>query len=105
MPKGGARQGAGRKKASHTIAAEALRAYWVAEYIKRKAEIVKATLDKAASGDVPAIKEANERAMGRVPQPLTGKDDEPLFPIPILAKMNVPTHHRNSEGQPAPETA
>jgi hypothetical protein len=103
MAKGGLRPNAGRKKANHTIQAEALRAYWVAEYIKRKSEIVKATLDKAVTGDVPAIREANERAMGKVKETteLVGKDGKDLFPVPILTNMNVSTHDRDKENKPA----
>jgi hypothetical protein len=33
----------------------------------------------------------------------TGNDGEDLFPVPILANMNVPTHDSNNQDSPAPE--
>jgi hypothetical protein len=66
MPKGGARPNAGRKKASHTIQAEKLREFLIAEVIKEKGPIVKALIEKAKGGDTQAIKEVLERAIGKV---------------------------------------
>jgi hypothetical protein len=40
--------------------------------------IARALLLKAASGDVPAIKEVGDRTDGKVPQALTGANDGPL---------------------------
>jgi hypothetical protein len=66
MANGGKRPGAGRKKAGHTIQAEAYRAYLVSEVMKNAKPIVAALIDKAKTGDVQAIKELHERAMGKV---------------------------------------
>jgi hypothetical protein len=66
MPKGGARPNAGRKKAPHTIQAEQLRAFLVAEVLKEKGPIVKALIEKAKAGDTQAIREVLERAIGKV---------------------------------------
>jgi hypothetical protein len=95
----------GRSKANHTKEAEALRAYWVKQYVKNKAAIVRAAIEKAIGGDIAAIKEANERAMGKVAQEVqnTGKDGKEL-PTPILINMNVHADHSNpkdSEAQQA----
>ena|ERR1700693_5836585 len=66
MALGGKRPGAGRKKAGHTIEAEAYRAYLVSEVMKNAAPIVAALINKAKKGDVQAIRELHERAMGKV---------------------------------------
>jgi hypothetical protein len=78
---GGKRRGAGRKPGSvggNTKLAEALRAEFIVEYKKRKKSIWKALFDRAEQGDVPAIKEANERAMGKVVQEITGEGGQPI---------------------------
>lgn len=66
---GGKRPGAGRKpgsKGGNTKLAEQLKAEFIKEYEKRKNGIWKALFEKAEQGDIQAIKEANERAMGKV---------------------------------------
>ena len=54
------------KKAGHTIQAEAYRAYLISEVMKNAKPIVAALINKAMGGDVQAIKELHERAMGKV---------------------------------------
>src|SRR5687767_6953530 len=66
MPKGGKREGAGRKKAPHTLQAEAYKAYLIQEVMKEAAPIVAALIKRARLGDVQAIKEIHERTMGKV---------------------------------------
>lgn len=61
--------GAGRPKGSrapHTLEAQALRQYIISEFIKNKEPIVQALIERAKGGDIPAIKELFERAMGKV---------------------------------------
>lgn len=56
----------GRDKAPHTIQAEAYKKYLIEQVIKNKAPLVQALIDKGLAGDVPALKEINERSMGKV---------------------------------------
>lgn len=69
MANGGARVGAGRKKgqkAAHTLEAEAIRIDLIQKAIARKGKINDALLDKAETGDVPAIREVMDRTVGKV---------------------------------------
>lgn len=68
MAKGGKRKGAGRKKgsfATHTLQAQEARKLLVAKYIKEQTGIDQALIDKAKTGDVPAIKELYDRVYGK----------------------------------------
>jgi hypothetical protein len=100
MPKGGARPGAGRKPG---LQAEAYRKTLIELIEKNRVGLAKALVDKGLSGDVPALKEINERALGKVAQPLTGAEGKDLFPMPILTNMDVPANHSNQEDSPAPK--
>jgi hypothetical protein len=73
MQHGGNRTGAGRprgSKAGHTLEAQALRQYIITQFIKNKEPIVQALIERAKNGDIPAIKELFERAMGKVTEKL-----------------------------------
>ncbi len=87
---GGKRPGAGRKPGSrgnNSKLAEVLKAEFIKEYQKRKATIWKALFEKAEQGDIQAIKEANERAMGKVVPVLEpGDEATALFQIVIRRK-------------------
>lgn len=63
MAHGGARQGAGRKKG---LDAEAYRKALLDEIAKNKEPLAIALVAKGLTGDVPALKEINERALGKV---------------------------------------
>jgi hypothetical protein len=93
MSKGGRRPGAGRKLGSrgqNTKQAETLKAYFIQEFVKRKEEIFTALLNKAATGDVAAIREANERAMGKVPAAFEADTDgNMLLPFQLIVKPKV----------------
>lgn len=68
-----------------TIEAEAYRMALLNAAMARKDEIAIALVDKAVTGDVPAIKEINDRVAGKVVQ---GVDHTTLgkeMPAPILA--------------------
>ena len=94
---GGKREGAGRKPGSvggNTKAAELLKAGFIKQYGKRKEKIWKALLDRAEQGDVPAIKEANERAMGKV------KDTTELVNPAGGAIVFMPMEIANKHGLP-----
>jgi hypothetical protein len=86
MAKGGKRPGAGRKKASHTIQAEAFKAFLIAEVIKEKQPIVAALIAKAKSGDVPALKEVFERVLGK-PIPILPDDEGATLPFALIIKQ------------------
>lgn len=85
MTRGGKREGAGRKKASHTIQAEAFKAYLIAKVIKEKEPIVQALIAKAKTGDVPALKEVFERVLGK-PIPILPDDEGALLPFALVIK-------------------
>ena len=103
MPKGGARPGAGRKPG---LQAEAYRKALIDLIEANKEGLALALVNKGLAGDVPALKEINERALGKVTDKteVTGKDGAAL-PTPILIHMNVPAHKRHQEDQPAKEEA
>lgn len=69
MAKGGARPGAGRKKGqpgTHTYEVELYRKALIDAVMAKKNELAQALVNKGLSGDVPALKEINERALGKV---------------------------------------
>jgi hypothetical protein len=73
---------------------------------KNRTGLAQALVDKGLSGDVPALKEINERALGKVTDKteLTGKDGKDLFPVPILTNMNVSTDNSHKENSATTET-
>ena len=78
MAKGGSRPGAGRKKggiASHTLQAVAFRRALIDATLKEKAPIIKALIEKAKSGDVPALREIIDRVLGKVTDEFNFKGD------------------------------
>lgn len=84
---GGARPGGGKPKgslAAHTMEAVELKKKLIAEYAANRAQIDKALIDKAKTGDVPAIKELYDRVWGKSSQPISGDTGNPLFPKPLL---------------------
>jgi hypothetical protein len=62
---GGARPGAGRPKASRTIAAEMFKDYVAKRIVEEQGDIVDALLEKAKKGDTQAAKELFDRAFGK----------------------------------------
>lgn len=88
MAKGGKREGAGRKKAQHTIQAEAFKAYLIREVIKEKEPIVRALIDGAKAGNPKLIAEVLDRILGRAITPISGVDPEGnLLPFQIVIKQ------------------
>lgn len=89
MANGGARPGAGRKVANHTLEAAVLRQKLIEAYSLRAPEINKALIDKAITGDVPAIKELHDRVHGKAMQAIemTGKDGKDLVPTPTMTAL------------------
>ena len=66
--RGGKRRGAGRKpgyKAPQTLQAEKLKEYLIKKIIKEKAPLINALFNKAKKGDIKAIQELLNRALGR----------------------------------------
>lgn len=69
MPNGGARPGAGRKqgyKAPHTLEAETYRKILIQKIVAKAGPLADALVSKGLTGDVQALKEINERALGKV---------------------------------------
>ena len=52
---------------------------------QRVRKLVKALLDKAESGDVPALKELGDRIEGKVPTPIEGTGDGGEIKFELLA--------------------
>jgi hypothetical protein len=100
MARGGKRPNAGRKKGPE---GEAYRQALLQLIEQNKEGLAKALVDKGLAGDITALKEINDRAMGKAPQPLTGNNGKDLFPIPILANTNVSTDNGNPQDSPASE--
>ncbi len=76
---------AGRKKgikANHTIEAISAKALLIRMFEEKKQPIFEALINKAADGDLGAIKELADRVWGRASQSveLTGKDGAQLIP-------------------------
>lgn len=92
---GGKRPGAGRKKASHTIEAEAAKAFIVRKVSENLEPIIMAQIAKAIEGDTQAFKELMDRGWGRPAQPLTGENGSPLFPLIGLAQLADQTKDEN----------
>lgn len=86
---GGKRIGAGRKKASHTIAAEEAKKVLIAAVVKEMKPLVEALLAKAKGGDVHALKEVFDRTWGKSVQQIIPTDPEGNA-IPILSVNVVP---------------
>jgi hypothetical protein len=83
MTYGGKRPNAGRpigSKSKKTLEQEALRDYIFSEVKLRKKEIVKALLDEALRGQIPAIKELLDRAVGKVKDEIEmrGSTEQPI---------------------------
>lgn len=53
--------------------------------IKRIRMVARKLVDKAIDGDVPAIREINERIDGKVPQALVGDSDLPPVQVTITS--------------------
>ena len=90
--KGGRPKGS---KARHTLQASALRSYIVAQVALQKAPIVKALILKAKKGDILAIRELFDRAMGKAKEQVDITSGGKPLPIPILG--NVSKNHRNEK--------
>ncbi len=72
-------QKAGRPRGSlakHTIEAQAYREALVATIIDKMGSVIQALIDKAINGDVAAIKEINDRVLGRASQPIADNVQE-----------------------------
>ena len=73
---------------------------------QRIRKLARALLDKAESGDVPALKELGDRIEGKVNQPISGPDDGPIQVTdpnrPQLTKEEwLKLHHVGTATRPA----
>lgn len=68
--RGGKREGAGRKKAPHTIATEAFRKRLIEKIIKEQDPIIEKLIERAKTGSEKAIEMILERVIGRPITPL-----------------------------------
>ena len=72
MPQGGVREGSGRPKGSnngggnHTYKTELYKKEVLKQVLLNRKDLAKSLVNKALSGDVPALKEVNERVLGKV---------------------------------------
>lgn len=89
MKNGGKRPGAGRKKGEKAKLAELYNLELAKEVEKEKLPIIKALIEKAKLGDVPAIREIHDRLMGKAPQPFQDDDGNPILPFQIIIKPKV----------------
>lgn len=67
--RGGFREGSGRPKGSKeyaTLKAQKYKEVLVREAVKHAKPLVKALIDKGLGGDIPALREIHDRAMGKV---------------------------------------
>lgn len=101
MSNGGRRPGAGRpkgSKAKHTIQGEAYRAALIAAVLKEKAPIIQALIAKAIGGDVPALKEINDRVLGKSTEniDLTTQGDKLQMPT-LIKVIELPTKPKDAE--------
>ncbi len=74
MSLGGRRPGAGRKKGTDALAIEEYRKLLVKKVLAQKGPIIDALINKALTGDVPALKEIQERLLGKVSDKLVLED-------------------------------
>lgn len=51
--------------------------------------VARALVDAAVSGDVPAIKEVNDRVDGKAPQTIMGDEENPLHVIQKIERLIV----------------
>jgi hypothetical protein len=90
---GGKQKGSGRPKGSlggNTLRAQAAKEALIRYFMQHQAKIQGALLEKALTGDVPAIKEIFDRVFGKSIQgvEMTGKDGADLFtPSPKLQEL------------------
>lgn len=91
MPRGGKREGAGRPVAAHTIQAEALKKALIEAVLKEREPLIKALITKGKKGDVAALREIFDRALGKVALPMehSGPEGRPIPILQILAKKQL----------------
>ena len=58
--------------------------------------IARALIDKAASGDVPAINALSDRTDGKVAQAIVGEEDNPIKVIHKIERVIIYPKDRNS---------
>ena len=68
MAKGGKREGSGRKKGVFTIEREKMKEYIATRIAENGDALISVLLEKALTGDIPAIKELFDRGFGKAPQ-------------------------------------
>lgn len=79
--RGGYRPGAGKKKgskSSNTLDALAIKSLYIEKAKEHALPMLEALVKKGLEGDVPAIKEFNDRVFGKAPQAVTGFDGKEL---------------------------
>ena len=88
MAKGGKRPGAGRPKGSisgHTLQAQEFRKRLIQRVTPVWDDIIDTMIEKAAMGESWAIKEINDRILGKAIQPLASADPEGnILPFQIV---------------------
>lgn len=92
MAKGGKRPGAGRKKGSvsgHTLEAQEMRKRFIELALENWDALCFTLIDKAVSGDTPALRETFDRVLGKPVTPIAGTDEEGnvVLPFQIIVKQ------------------
>ena len=94
MARSGTNHKGGRPKGSlapSTLKAIETKSAFVAEVEKNLRPIIDALLDKAASGDVTAIKELLDRAWGKPTQTIAGDKDNPVT-VAVISYTDAGSH-------------
>jgi hypothetical protein len=99
MSNGGKRPGAGRKKGSvakHTLEAQEFRKRLIQRVTPVWDDIIDTMIEKAAMGESWAIKEINDRILGKAIQPLASTDDQGnILPFQIIVKQKDSGENRS----------
>jgi hypothetical protein len=85
MQSGGKRPGAGRPKGAvsgHTKEALIFKEELIKRVLKEKGPLIEALIGKAKTGDVQALKEINDRLLGK-PLQQVGLDDETINALTV----------------------
>lgn len=95
MTHGGARKGAGKPKgklASHTLEAQELKKSLIKAYAENATEINGVLIQKCLSGDMSAIKELLDRALGKSSQSIVTEDEngnkKPIEGVKIIVQRD-----------------
>lgn len=103
MPSGGIRTGAGRpqgSKSKNTLEQEAIRSYIFEEVKRNKKQIVESLIQEATNGEITAIKELLDRAIGKTKDRLEMEGEiQPILVLPTTLYNKYITSETQIEDQ------